>query len=321
MARYRKVSVRIWNDEKFRDLSDDGKLVFLFLITHPHMTSLGAMRATPEGLASELGWPPERFSEGYRQPLSKGMVEYDPEACCLVLPNFIKHNVPENPNVVKSWASLQDLIPECQLKDALIQRVRNFLDEYGEGYAKAFREAFPIPFGKGMAYRMAKPEPEPEPEQEQEHEEEETTLSGSLAAGAAPVDAPPDTPSTNHAAETTRVIAHYLTLHPQARPGKRDRKLIGARLEEGWTAEKLCAAINGYHRSPFHLGDNDRGRKFLNLDLVCRDSAHVQAGIEMPLHPTRTGCKPMDQAREAIQGFLAADPGGPRDPGRKAGVQ
>ena len=54
MGRYRKIDPRIWNDEAFRALSDRGKLVFLFILTHPHMTSLGAMRASTLGLAAEL---------------------------------------------------------------------------------------------------------------------------------------------------------------------------------------------------------------------------------------------------------------------------
>jgi hypothetical protein len=56
MARYRKIDPRIWNDQKFRELSDDAKIVFFLLLTHPHMTALGAMRATVAGLAAELGW-------------------------------------------------------------------------------------------------------------------------------------------------------------------------------------------------------------------------------------------------------------------------
>ncbi len=44
MGRYRKVETRIWNDATFRSLSDDGKLLFLFVLTHPSQTSLGAMR-------------------------------------------------------------------------------------------------------------------------------------------------------------------------------------------------------------------------------------------------------------------------------------
>jgi hypothetical protein len=61
MARYRKIAPRIWNDEKFGELSDDAKLIFFLLLTHPHMTALGAMRATLAGLAAELRWAVKRF--------------------------------------------------------------------------------------------------------------------------------------------------------------------------------------------------------------------------------------------------------------------
>ena len=57
---------RIWNDAKFRDLSDNAKLVFFMLLTHPNMTALGAMRATVAGLAEEMGWEPEAFREAFR---------------------------------------------------------------------------------------------------------------------------------------------------------------------------------------------------------------------------------------------------------------
>ena len=56
MSRYRKIDPRIWNDKKFRSLSDRAKLLFFMLLTHPSMTALGAMRATLPGLASEMGW-------------------------------------------------------------------------------------------------------------------------------------------------------------------------------------------------------------------------------------------------------------------------
>ena len=41
--KYRKISPCIWNDAKVRELSDKGKLAPLFLLTHPHMTPLGAI--------------------------------------------------------------------------------------------------------------------------------------------------------------------------------------------------------------------------------------------------------------------------------------
>lgn len=157
MARYRKVDPRIWNDAKFCALSDNAKLVFFMLLTHPNMTALGAMRATVPGLADELGWQAEAFREAFREALSKGMAEHDGKACLVALPRFLKYNPPESPNVIKAWVGAVDLLPECDLKSVVIQRAKGFAEGLTEGYAKAFRDTF----GKAM------------PNQEQEQEQEQ----------------------------------------------------------------------------------------------------------------------------------------------------
>ncbi|ACL06264.1 hypothetical protein Dalk_4586 [Desulfatibacillum aliphaticivorans] len=157
MGKYRKVEVAIWNDKNFREFSDSGKLVFLFLITHPHMTSLGAMRASQNGLADELGWQPKAFSKAFEEALSKGMVKYDERACFVWLPKFLKHNGPESPNVVKSWGKALDMLPECVLYYELLQHVKRYTESLSEGY----RKALPKDFSKAM------------PNQEQEQEQEQ----------------------------------------------------------------------------------------------------------------------------------------------------
>jgi hypothetical protein len=165
MARFRKIDTRIWNDEKFMELANQEKLIFLFLLTHPHMTSLGAMRGSIAGFAAELRNQPETVSKGFGILFRKGFLEHDEKACFLALPNFLKYNSPENPNVVKSWESILDLLPECDLKLTLIARVKHFL------------ETSPEPALNGMANRFEtspkparNPEPEPEPYKEQEPE-------------------------------------------------------------------------------------------------------------------------------------------------------
>lgn len=160
MSRYRKIDPRIWNDAKFRCLSNSGKLAFMFLLTHPHMTALGAMRATFPGLAAEIGWTPKAFGEAFMEASAKGMVEHDETACILWLPNFLKYNRPESPNVVKAWTASLDLIPECALKDKAIQSAKAL----AEGMSEAFAQAFP----KALREALSKPMPYQEQEQEQE---------------------------------------------------------------------------------------------------------------------------------------------------------
>lgn len=153
MSRYRKVDPRIWNDEKFCALGDKAKLVFLMLLTHPGMTSLGAMRATPGGLAEELGWTAEAFREAFREVLAQGMAEHDQKACLIALPRFVRYNLPESPNVVKAWVGALDLLPECALKQAAVQRAKEVVEGLQEGFGKAFTEAF----AKAMPYPEQKP--------------------------------------------------------------------------------------------------------------------------------------------------------------------
>lgn len=170
MSRYRKIDPRIWNDAKFRRLDDRAKLVFFMLLTHPAMTSLGAMRATPGGLAEELGWPPEAFREAFAQPLQEGMAEHDAKACFVGLPKFLSYNPPESPNVVTAWLKSVDLLPECELKARVLLRAKAFAEAKGEAYGQAFAEAF------------AKAMPNQEQEQEQEPEEIPAAPNGATAS-------------------------------------------------------------------------------------------------------------------------------------------
>jgi hypothetical protein len=142
MGRYRKIDVNIHNDTKFRSLSDQAKLLWFTLLSHPNLTPMGAMRATQAGLAEEMGWDLKRFRGPFRELLSMGMVNHDPNAPFLCIPNFLKYNPPDNPNVVKSWKKYQDLFPECQTKSKYFQHVQQFLEGLGERFRQPFLELY-----------------------------------------------------------------------------------------------------------------------------------------------------------------------------------
>jgi hypothetical protein len=165
MSHYRKVDVRIWNDAKFNSLNPNGKLAFFMVLTHPMMTALGAMRATPEGLARELGMEPEPFREGFQQLLSKGMAEHDEAGPLIALPNFLKYNPPANPNAVKAWAKSLEFLPECGLLSVVIQRAKSF--------AEGFKEPLAVPF-----LQPESREQRPESREHNSHNQEEADSQG-----------------------------------------------------------------------------------------------------------------------------------------------
>lgn len=121
--------------------------------------------------------------------------------------------------------------------------------------------------------------------------------SGDSAAGAA--DDLPDALTKPTKVERMRddiqdVWQHYRGLHPgtakQLKSNRKEYQLVRARLED-FSAEQLKSAINGYHKSAFHSGDNPQGKRYLSLALIMRDISHVQQGIEM------LAAKPSDNGR------------------------
>jgi hypothetical protein len=141
MAHYRKIDTRMWNDAKFRRLTPDAKLMFVLILTHPNLTSIGTMRHTSVGLGAEIGLTPEASDTAFMSLHAANLIEYDSGANCLVLPNFLRYNTPENPNGVKAWANAIEYTPECELKDKVLTHLRKTARVRGGWFEKAFDDA------------------------------------------------------------------------------------------------------------------------------------------------------------------------------------
>ena len=187
MSRYRKIEVRTWSDEKFRELSPvppSGQGLWFFLLTGPHTTAVpGLFRSGRAAMAEELGWDQEAFDKAFQEVFDKGMAKADFKARLVWLPNAIRHNKPESPNVVKSWRAEIDLLPECALKKEAIESISLYLSKLGDSFLNAF-----VNIGldkeseccedKNKPSKKPSPKPSPKPStkampnQEQEQEQE-----------------------------------------------------------------------------------------------------------------------------------------------------
>ena len=139
MARYAKIDRRTLNDAKYMNLSDDAQHIWLEILIHPSMTGLGAMRMTVSGLASEKGWPLERYESAFAELETSGMVKHDRRAAFMWLPNFLKYNAPESPNVVKSWKKLLDLLPECAMREDMLAKIKELIGQMSASFITAFQ--------------------------------------------------------------------------------------------------------------------------------------------------------------------------------------
>lgn len=168
MARYRKIDVRMWNDRKFRELSDNAKLAFILLLTHPDTTQIGTIRTRVSNLADELGWQRDAMSHAIQEVTLNGMIDADEKAGLMVINNFLKYNAPSSPNAFKSWRELIDLMPECDLLDRHVASLKAFVDSLSAG----MRNAIPNDLMDAIKDAISRVNEQPSRIQEQEQEQE-----------------------------------------------------------------------------------------------------------------------------------------------------
>ena len=168
MARYRKIDVRMWNDRKFRELSDNAKLAFILLLTHPDTTQIGTIRTRVSNLADELGWQRDAMSHAIQEVTLNGMIDADEKAGPMVINNFLKYNAPSSPNAFKSWRELIDLMPECDLLDRHVASLKAFVDSLSTG----MRNAIPNDLMDAIKDAILRVNEQPSRIQEQEQEQE-----------------------------------------------------------------------------------------------------------------------------------------------------
>lgn len=75
------------------------------------------------------------------------MACYDGKGGLIWFPNFLRHNRPESPNVLKSWRPSYDDLPECALGERIFTALGKYAESLGKAYAEAFQEASGKPFG------------------------------------------------------------------------------------------------------------------------------------------------------------------------------
>ncbi len=83
----------------------------------------------------------------------------------------------------------------------------------------------------------------------------------------------------------SRVFSHYQSYHPTCRLTDDRRKMIQARLKEGYSEDDLCRAIDGLHLSPHHRGENDRSTAYLDIQYALRKGDAVSRMINIANRP------------------------------------
>jgi len=157
---YSKTQSSLWKSLKRKEISDDGKLLFIYLYSCPHRNLLGFYHIPFAYIESDLGWTAQRVSKGYAELYGKGLVEYDEGLEYMLIPGFLEHNPFENPNVEKKAVRLFE-----ELSELAESRLLPSFERVLKGLPKPFPELL-----KRVTQTLSNKEEEEETEEETEEE-------------------------------------------------------------------------------------------------------------------------------------------------------
>ena len=224
MRDYGKVHTSFWISDDMRRVSDDARLLALYLLTGQHTNMIGCFRL-PDGYVSEdLGWGFERVSKGFDELCANGFIARDSDAKWVLIRNFMVWNSIDNPNQGISALRLFTQVPDKSCVKPVLARVI--------ASALTHIEASKL---KGCE-RVLKPFLNQEQEQEQEQEDP------SAPTGGKPEKKPK---AQKYSDEFEAVWAEY-----PKRAGGADKagafKSWNARLQEGFTVEEIREGVLRY---------------------------------------------------------------------------
>ncbi len=84
------------------------------------------------------------------------------------------------------------------------------------------------------------------------------------------------------------------------------RTAIKSRLGDGYTTEQIKQAITNCSKTPHNMGENDRGQKFNDIELICRNASNLERFIES--NPEKANCSQQIQHDDISWGQSISHP-------------
>ncbi len=296
---FRKVAVRMWSDERIARLDPIPKLVWVYVLTGEHTTSLPGLWVAGAGTIAEgLGLRVAAVEAHLLTLESLGLLQRDPPLRVLRVPNAPRYNRAENARVIHSWFTKWSSFPDCPLKFAHVVSLAEGLDEAGERGPR-IRDAWATTFGSiGPPDSRIVREPEANcspalvpalvPASDPESGEEGSVTAREEVA-APQLTLLPTKPTRAPPAEL--VFEAYVDGWRRRMGGGREpvltdarRDLVRRRLADGYSVDDLVAACGGVWASPWHV-ENRR----TSFDLVLRDGKHVEQFLDVATRGAPSG--------------------------------
>lgn len=146
MRIYGSVHTKFWTHPDIQKISDQAKLLAMYLLSSSHTNMLACFRVPVGYIAEDLKWNFETVTKALNELSNINYLTYDAERSWVYIHNFLKYNPIENPNQGRSIAKL---FHEIRKDVNFISHLINNLIEHKEFLPEEFvnsLETFSQPF-------------------------------------------------------------------------------------------------------------------------------------------------------------------------------
>lgn len=284
MARIRTIKPTIWRDKAFCSVSRDARLLFIGLISNAD--DEGRFEADPELIRAAV-YPRDGFGATPDTQLFGSAGDADVDVWLAEL---------EQAGLVRTWRVRGERfgdLPGWSNHQRISKRSPSMIPAIS--HASKNERTAEIPGDSATP---------PQPLRNQSRTEREKEIGKDLSVVGAKA---PPTSSSSRSTVSRRdgmtVWEAYQRHHPRSVLTDKRRRLIRDRLAEGYTPERLVAAIDGNHLDPFSNGANDRKQAYHDLELILRDAARIERFEEIALAANGRRSGSEKQLENAIRMF------------------
>lgn len=115
-VRFRMVGPSVWSSKRFRKLSNDGKLGYLYLLTNRHSTSIGAFELRPLYMADDMDIQGYEVEELLDEIEATGLIERDQEESLIRIDRWFNINPITNPHHMLGTLRAVSALPSSSLQ-------------------------------------------------------------------------------------------------------------------------------------------------------------------------------------------------------------
>lgn len=126
MREYSKVSPVLWQSHRFNSLpSDEGRYLYLYLLTNEHQNSAGCYRLRDGTACDDLQWTKERYSKARSLLMAADLIQYDPGGSVIMITRWFKHNPPMNEDHYLGIVRILERLPSEVIVTAALEAVED----------------------------------------------------------------------------------------------------------------------------------------------------------------------------------------------------